>query len=90
MTITTRQSTVTRSETRAARIWDGHTEGLQIAHLKAFLVEAEKAGLDDDTRVKIDDKLSSGSPHHVVEISASVTEPVFIEIGDAEEEEAAA
>ena len=62
------------SETRAHVVERGCRNGLNIGHLRAFVQQADIAGLDDNTHVWLTDKLQASSPYHDVEIAASVKE----------------
>ena len=70
-----KSATVTSSqETRAHIIETGCSGGLNIGHLRAFVAQADIAGLSDGVHVYLTDKLQSTTPYHDVEITASVRE----------------
>jgi hypothetical protein len=55
-----------------AKVTDfGNRNGLSVGHLRAFVEQANIAGLKDETHVYLTDKLQSSSPYHDTEITAS-------------------
>ncbi len=61
-------------ETRAHVVENGCRRGLNIGHLRAFVEQANIAGLPDDVPVYLTDKLQSSTAYHDVEIAASIRE----------------
>ena len=84
----TKSATVTdRSETRARIFEFGVRGGLNIGHLRAFVEQADIAGLSDAVPVHLTDKLQSSSAYHDVEITASVSDSTVSEIAAAPTQE---
>lgn len=77
----TKSSTTTERIEVLARVFEfGVKGGLNVGHLRAFVEQADIAGLDDNTRVHLTNKLQTSSPYHDVEITASVATSKVSEI----------
>lgn len=62
---------VTRWETREARQRFSSRTGLSVADVRVFLADVDAAGISDDTRVRVEDKLAGEGGNRTGHIEAA-------------------
>lgn len=75
-----RFATVTEASTTRVGVTDRSASGLTVAHLRAFVEQADLAQLADSEKVRLRDELQSSSHWHTVEITAETREANTVEI----------
>ncbi|GAA5198615.1 hypothetical protein [Microbacterium jejuense] len=67
-------TTTTRSVGVVAEVLDFGARKLTLAHLRAFVEQADIAGFKDEIEVRFDKKLQTSSPYYDITIRASTHE----------------